>query len=231
MRWYRIDADGLAVIPCSACGAPVSTPLDRLTRDLMRGDTFCWDCDVAWRESRLHLKVDVEGGRVGFFVEPSVVRVVKRDAPVVEELEDGQRPVVVAGVEPVLDVELELGGGRGDLGSLIAGVDVPDLGVRASVGDVRDPLAGESVVVVEAADASAAGEGVGKAAQRGDADAHLDAVDLDVSVVQDAGVHDDSSSVGGDGAKGGDPAPSGNDAWEPTGEDPAPSGAAPEGVA
>lgn len=30
---------------------------------------------------------------------------------------------------------------------------------------------------------------------------------------------------------GGDPAPSGNDAWEPTGEDPAPSGAAPEEVA
>lgn len=29
---------------------------------------------------------------------------------------------------------------------------------------------------------------------------------------------------------GGDPAPPGNDAWEPTGEDPAAAGMAPEGV-
>lgn len=227
MGWYRIDDAGLAVIPCSACGAPVRTPLDRLARDLMRGDTFCWDCNVAWRESRLHLKVDVGRGRVGFFVEPSVVRVVKRDVAVVEELEDRQCPVVVADVEPGFDIELDLGGGRRDLRLAVSGVDVVDLGVRASVGDMGDPFPGDPVVVVEASDASA-GEGVGKAAQRGDADAHVDAVDLDVSVVQDTGAHDDSSSVGGDGAVCSCAAPSGGGASEPTEEaHPAP-GRAPE---
>lgn len=62
----------------------------------------------------------------------------------------------------------------------------------------------------QAADADARGDGVHDQGQR---------------------VHSDSSPVGGDGAMGGDPAPASNDAWEPTGEDPATAGAALEGVA
>ena len=219
---YQVLGGGRVGVPCMVCGDLIPTYADELLSEIVRGDVLCGGCLAARRERRIHLVIEADAERVRFVVEGSRFRLVKKDVAVVEQLEDGVDLPLVADVEPDLDILHDGEGGRRDLRSAVSGVDVPDVGVRSAVGNVGDPLACEAVVVEEAADASTADEGVGQAAQSLNADPHLDSVDLDVSVVQDAVLHDDSSSVGGDEVEVGAPASStGSGASEPTEEVPA----------